>query len=442
MSELDSIITVSISRTTTVPTRVGFGFGNFLSNNAVFSQRIKSYASSAEVVADTLSGADTILFASKYFGQTIRPTKLFVTKKGRTLPSIFKLTVSADFVTSNSVAGTIDGVAITPVVFSVDHSTTMTALAAEIAGETTVDTATVTAAREITITSFDSVGNAFTAFLVTLGASQPTISFSQTQYADTVLSAVASLEAAETINNDWYGLAAYDHSEATINLIAAYTQSRTKLYFASSSDAGILTTSTTDIASDLKLAGYDRSSLLYSADAANFPEGAWMGGLLPKDPGSATFAFKPLSGITVDTLTTDEQSNVLGKNGNIYIAKGGVSHTEFGTTGEGEFIDVMWGADFIQIRIQEEVYTKLVNESKVPYTNAGVAVIENAIRKVLTLATNQGILAADPAYEVSVPDVADISVVDKGVRFLPDITFKGTLAGAIHKVSIAGVLTL
>lgn len=442
MSDLDSIISVSISRETTVPTRTGFGYGNFLSNQAVFSSRITYYGSQAELEADTLAGADTILFGSKYFGQEIRPSRLYVTKKGRALPSIIKFTVSASFVTSNSIALSVDGVALSATAFTSTHAATMTALAAKIATAVTVASATVTGTNEITVTSLSGAGNVLSGFLVTGGASQPTATIVYTQYADSVLTAVASLQAAEDINNDWYGLAAYDHTDATIALLAAYTQARTKIYLTSQSDSDIIASGSADSASTLLAAGYDRTAIMYSADAANYPEGAWMGGNLPKDPGSFTWAYKSLSGITVDTLTTAQQGYATAKNANIYIAKAGVSHTEFGTMASGEYIDVIHGVDFIQVRMQEEIFARLVNEEKIPYTNPGVAVIENIIRQVLTLATNQGILAADPAYTVTVPDVADVSTVDKGHRLLPDVSFEGTLAGAIHKVTISGVLTL
>ena len=60
----------------------------------------------------------------------------------------------------------------------------------------------------------------------------------------------------------------------------------------------------------------------------------------------------------------------------------------------------------------------------------------------LRAAVNQGILAADPAPTVTVPKVADVSAADKTARLLPDMKFTGTLAGAIHKVTITGVVSV
>ena len=53
-----------------------------------------------------------------------------------------------------------------------------------------------------------------------------------------------------------------------------------------------------------------------------------------------------------------------------------------------------------------------------------------------------GVLAADPVPIVQAPLVADIDPADKAARILPDITFQATLAGAIHKLVITGVLSV
>jgi hypothetical protein len=54
---------------------------------------------------------------------------------------------------------------------------------------------------------------------------------------------------------------------------------------------------------------------------------------------------------------------------------------------------------------------------------------------------SKGIFTATPAPVVTVPDVVDVSVTDKEDRILRDVKFTGTLAGAIHKVIISGVVS-
>lgn len=88
---------------------------------------------------------------------------------------IFTVTFDVDFVASNVINGTVNSVAIAPVTFSVDHTTTITALAAAIQALANVATATVTGAREITVTGAtdaEDLTSAGTNFTVTLGGAQ------------------------------------------------------------------------------------------------------------------------------------------------------------------------------------------------------------------------------------------------------------------------------
>jgi hypothetical protein len=76
---------------------------------------------------------------------------------------------------------------------------------------------------------------------------------------------------------------------------------------------------------------------------------------------------------------------------------------------------------------------------KVPYTDEGVQMVISPLKAALEEGKKNGILAS---YEVSFPAVAEVSVTDKGKRFLPDVKFTGVLAGAIHSTKINGVVTL
>lgn len=84
---------------------------------------------------------------------------------------------SGDLVASNEINVTVNGVAITPVVYAVSHLATMQAIADEIELIPTVASATVGGANDRTITIISVVGNAtvISGFLVTLGASQATV---------------------------------------------------------------------------------------------------------------------------------------------------------------------------------------------------------------------------------------------------------------------------
>jgi len=249
-----------------------------------------------------------------------------------------------------------------------------------------------------------------------------------------------SIQAAYDVSKDWYAVLIASRADADIADAAAKVEVLKRLLLACSSSAAVLAASSVNILNTLNAANYDRTVYMWSADQANFPEAAWAGRVLPTDPGSATWKFKTLAGIAADSLTGTQSTYIrTTKKGNTYETMGGVSITREGTVVSGEFIDIIIGIDWLKARIEEDVFQQLVNSDKIPYTNAGIAIIENILRTRLQDAVAQGVLSS---FTVSVPDVATILSADKIARTLPDVTFTGVLAGAIHKVEINGKVTV
>lgn len=90
---------------------------------------------------------------------------------------------SADLITGNTVNATVNGVAITPVVYATSHLATMQAVANAIAAIPSVASAVVGGASNRTITIISNVGTATTvsSFVVTGGASQATVTTTASQ---------------------------------------------------------------------------------------------------------------------------------------------------------------------------------------------------------------------------------------------------------------------
>lgn len=90
---------------------------------------------------------------------------------------------SADLITGNTVNATVNGVAITPVVYATSHLATMQAVANAIAAIPSVSSATVGGVNNRTITIISNVGTAtaVTVFTVTGGASQATVATTASQ---------------------------------------------------------------------------------------------------------------------------------------------------------------------------------------------------------------------------------------------------------------------
>lgn len=92
------------------------------------------------------------------------------------------IVLDADLVTSNSIAVSINGVALTPIVFAVSHLNTMGLIATAIEAEPGIESATVGGANNRTITVVAENGEVaeVDSFVVTLGASQATATITNT----------------------------------------------------------------------------------------------------------------------------------------------------------------------------------------------------------------------------------------------------------------------
>lgn len=169
---------------------------------------------------------------------------------------------------------------------------------------------------------------------------------------------------------------------------------------------------------------------------------ALLGATFPFDPGSVTFKFRKLAGVTSDALTATQLTNLRNKNAMFFTDYGGVAITAEGKTAAGEFADVIRDRDWFESRLQARVFSVLVNNAKVPFTDRGIAAIEAELRAQLTEGIQSGFLTNNPAPVVSVPLASAVASVDKAARVLKPISFTAKVAGAIHATTISGTITV
>ena len=254
------------------------------------------------------------------------------------------------------------------------------------------------------------------------------------------------LAAMEAEDAEWYGLLLDSESEPEILAAAAWAEARKILFIASSvdteqKDSGVAT----DVGSDLQTAGYARTGLLFSESNQQYGGARWMGKMFPKDPGSATWAYKSLAGFNTTVLNAAEEGALDGKSINHYQSIRGVSITQKGYSSSGEFLDITRGVDWFRARLQERMYNLLVNNEKLPFTNQTGDLLRAEIQAQLVEGQNAGVIAPDTEdfpWVIDVKDVADISQVDRAGRLWPDTEFSAFLAGAVHTLQIAGTLSV
>lgn len=427
---LSNIVDVQITRQTQSVSQAGFGTMLIAGVSATFAERLRFYEGPEGVGEDFDEADPEYLAAAKAFSQNPRPTRVAIGRLDANVAGVSKVTFNQVFDATDEASVDVNGVTCT--------AATIAALASAIDAVEGIASAVVVA-NEITVTSEAGYSLALSN-LVIVSTEGLTGTLSVTTPAVTVATGLSAIEAE---NNEWYALVLTSKTLADQLAAAAWTEARRKIFFARSDASGVKDgTSTTDIAYRLQAAAYDRTAVIYTGTPNDFIDAAWLGKMLPEAPGSATFKFKTLSGVTVDRLNPTESAAISAKNANTYETIGGVNIMAEGVMASGEFIDIIIGTDWLQARIQERVYAKLVQLKKIPFTDAGVAVIENEVRAQLNEAIGVSLLAQDPAPTVLVPKVADVSPTDKANRYLPDVKFTATLAGAVHKTLIRGTVSV
>lgn len=254
-----------------------------------------------------------------------------------------------------------------------------------------------------------------------------------------------ALMACSEFDDDFYAVAIESKDEGDILDVAATTEGLIKIFGAASADPDIRTALVSDdVMSQLASMSYARTFLVHHTQPEIYhPECAWLGRMLPYDPGEATWKFKTLNSVPVDRFTPNERDVIRAKGANWYQQIAGVNMMREGVMAESAttFIDIIRGIDWLRQRMMERIFACLTTQPKVPYTNSGIATIESLVRAQLEQGIARGVIAPEPAYEVTVPDALECDPLDRANRYLRDVTFKARLAGAIHEVYITGVVT-
>lgn len=258
----------------------------------------------------------------------------------------------------------------------------------------------------------------------------------------------ASLAAVQAEDNSWYGIVVDQAFEDDVADIAAWVEANKRLGFYWTTDADVPdATKTTDIASTLKGMAYDRAVTIWNpmpmdgaTEKPDYPDAAWVGEGFPYEPGTSTWAYKTLKGISPANVSGKE-TVLQNKNCNYYSEVGGVNVTQEGKVASGEWIDIIIGTDWIEARLRETVFGAFANNRKVPYDDSGIGMIKGLVKGVLSDAAGMGILQAD-SIEVTAPSYAEIPQADRIARKLPNVKFRALYQGAIQKTAIEGTISV
>jgi hypothetical protein len=441
----DSIVTISISLAGAGLTAPSFDKSLLLTCEAAWPERTRTYTTLAGVLADfpTITEA-TYLYAQQYFGQLVSPEELTIGRRA------LKPTLEYEIVI-NSVADDTDyTVYAGSEVATIDSGTGATAdsivddLVDELNG---ILPAGWTASVETVVSGDDYIKIIAT----TPGTYLPVSIEKRTLLGLAMVHADAGvatdLAAIQLEDNTWYTVLDPFNSHAEIEAVAGWVESNKKLFLAQSVDsecATVALVSATDVMAHLKTASRDRTGVIYRGQLpSEATDAGWNGKMLPKDPGSETWAQKTISGSTVDSLTTTEQTNIEAKYGNCYVPWHGRGITfgldNGGVVASGKFIDAVRFRDWLEATMQIDIAQLIVDVDKIPQDDTGIAMVEAVVRRRLDLGIQAGGIAKYPAYTVTFPAMADVTTSDRLHRHLRG-SFTATGNGALQGFTISGVI--
>lgn len=438
---LSEIVNVQIQAGTVNPARAGFGIPLLLTYHTGWAgTEVRRYTTFSGLAADFASTTMVYKMAAAMFAQNPRPSEI---KVGRLPAPASAHTTVIDFTdhpTATAITGTVyhpDGTTTAlNVAWSVDIATTLAALKAVLDPLASIGTCTV-ASPLITVPA------ATNGPMVLFAFSSPTVAYIRDTTADWGYD--TSLTAHAAVDGDWYGVLTDCNSPKNMDKVARWALTNDRFAF-----FGPQYSKPSQFVSGEFTAGADHTALLANTSAASLftrgnrytaPEAAWVGTMFPRDPGSATWAYKALAGVGADTYNATERGQIedATRRANHYTSLADVGITRPGKSHGNEWIDVTIGLAWLEARLQERIYALLVNNPKIPYTDEGIAKIVAEVRAQLREAEDRGIL--DAGWTTSSLAAAVQASADRAARILRGVEFQARLAGAIHTVNVVGTVT-
>lgn len=470
----DNIVNVSIG---IAPTPVALpGFGNLLfladaPTGVTIANRVQTFSTLEEVIAAFPAETEIIAGATAYYSQVPKPLTYMVGARldeatAGTLSSIahsdlatFQAIVAGGF--SIEVDGGVAAI-LTPIDFSA--VTTLTGVAqlinagliADAIGATciydggfilTSDTTGATSA--ILPLTVDVAGLAAALGLDSAGTPVQTDGL----IAETPLIGLQQCAAFDGTFNEVITDKMWRDSTDAI-AISDFCQATKRIFGNTTNDANVLglATAPTTIAGKIDAKSNGKTITSYSAIAAEYPSASVLGRINTVNyqgtNTTLTLMFKVLPTITITDLNSTQKKAMESIGVNSFLKVGTTSLYSDSRMAGGGWLDTVHGVAWLEKQVQLNVFNLLyASTTKIPYTDAGIALVVQQVDLALSQAVRNGLVAAGndsegtylpSGYEIISVPVTEVSASDKGNRIYNGITFKAVGAGAIHGSTITG----
>ncbi|WP_448952132.1 DUF3383 domain-containing protein [Labrys neptuniae] len=452
------------------------------------NQRIRQYSDIDGIANDFGTTAPEYLAAAEFFSQVPKPNIGYVGRfvqtasvgllRSAVLTPAQRLLSNFTAITAGSFHISIDGTAHDTTGLNFSAATNLNGVAADI--QAALDTVWP----GVTVT-WDANNNQFTIRSATTGPTS-SVSYLSAAASGTDISGLLGMRtgvapvpvnglAAETPlafaqlmadkSSQWYGLTfatatpiAISDAVAVASYIEASSQSR--IFGSTISTTDVLDpTNSNDLASQLKTLGYKRSFTQYSSSSP-YAAVSLFGRAFTVDfnanKSTITLKFKQEPGVAAELLTETQAATLAAKNCNVFVAyNNDTAIIQEGVMANGYFFDEVHGTDWLQNRVQTDVWNLLYqSKTKIPQTDPGTHLIVTRIESSMDASVNNGLVApgqwnADgfgqlaqgdtltKGYYIYAPLVATQSQADREARKAVPIQVAAKLAGAVHFVGVA-----
>ena len=178
----------------------------------------------------------------------------------------------------------------------------------------------------------------------------------------------------------WYCICPAGIKEDFYQSIADWTESNEKLCVCE----------TTGISASPVSDAMFRTAVIHATKENDCVNAAYAAKFLSYEPGSELWAYKSLSTVEAQSLSTTDISSLESRNVSYYTTIGSQAMVQGGKVSAGEWIDTIRFRDWLKTQIQQNVINLLLSLPKVPYTDPGIGLVQNAVTAALDAGVEAG----------------------------------------------------
>lgn len=235
--------------------------------------------------------------------------------------------------------------------------------------------------------------------------------------------------------------------------VAKWAEANGKVFGWADSDKQILTKGTANSFANAKNQNLRNTLCVYdaSANGDEYPEVSILARAATVNFNVANsvliLAFKKLPGISTADLSSGQLAALESVNGNAFINVGGNTMFYNGKMADGTWFDTVQGVEWLTQKVRNNVFNLFyTSTTKIPWTETGVAMVNQQVTLALELAVTNGLIA--PGYDNEnnfYPDgykvmSTDLSLMQsqKGDRIWEGTSFIAIGSGALQGATISG----